>query len=94
MTTEETTENQALPEDMSFEEAMSLLEQTVQALETGGLTLAQSTAMYERGMKLARVCNETLNSAEARITRIRTSYGEQMRMVAPEEGGFDRVEGR
>ena len=86
---EESTESLDISEDLSFEEAMSLLEQTAQALESGGLTLAQSTAMYERGMKLARICNEMLNSAEARITRIRTTYGEQIRMVAPEEDGFD-----
>ena len=90
---EESTESLDIPEDLSFEEAMSLLEQTAQALESGGLTLAQSTAMYERGMKLARICNEMLNSAEARITRIRTTYGEQIRMVAPEEDGFGGVEG-
>ncbi|MCY4652183.1 MAG: exodeoxyribonuclease VII small subunit [Dehalococcoidia bacterium] len=92
MASEGAAENQEAPENQSFEEAMALLEQTVQALESGGLTLAESTAMYERGMKLARVCNEMLNSAEARITRIRTTYGEQIRMVAPEDDGFDSME--
>ena len=92
MASEGAPENQSTPENLSFEEAMVLLEQTVQALESGGLTLAESTAMYERGMKLARVCNEMLNSAEARITRIRTTYGEQIRMVAPEDDGFDSIE--
>ena len=92
MASEGATENQEAPEDMSFEEAMALLEQTAQSLESGGLTLAESTAMYERGMKLARVCNEMLNSAESRITRIRTTYGEQIRMVAPEDDGFDSAD--
>ena len=64
MASEGATESQAVPDNLSFEEALSLLEQTVQALESGGLTLAESTAMYERGMKLARICNEMLNSAE------------------------------
>ena len=68
-------------DDLSFEEALALLDETVDALESGSLTLAQSMAMYERGIKLARVCNEMLTSAEMRITRIRTAYGEQMRMV-------------
>ena len=85
MTSEEATENQAIPENLSFEEALSLLEQTIQALESGGLTLAESTDMYERGMKLARLCNEMLNSAETRIARIRATYDERMRMVSPEE---------
>ena len=72
-------------EDLSFEEALAQLDETVDALESGSLTLAQSMAMYERGMKLARVCNEMLTSAEMRITRIRTAYGEQMRMVEGDE---------
>lgn len=72
-------------EDLSFEEALALLDETVDALESGSLTLAQSMAMYERGMKLARVCNEMLTAAEMRITRIRTAYGEQMRMVEDDE---------
>ena len=73
-------------ESLSFEDALALLDETVRALESGELTLAQSTEMYERGMKLARVCNETLTSAETRVARIRTAYGEQMRMVAQDDG--------
>ena len=92
MASEGALESQTVPDNLSFEEAVSLLEQTVQALESGGLTLAESTAMYERGMKLARICNEMLNSAEARITRIRTTYGEQIRMMAPEGDGFNSME--
>lgn len=92
MASEGAPESQTVPDNLSFEEAVSLLEQTVQALESGGLTLAEATAMYERGMKLARICNEMLNSAEARITRIRTTYGEQIRMMAPEGDGFNSME--
>ena len=71
--------------DLTLEEALSLLDETVAALESGSLTLTESVDNYERGMKLARVCNEKLTSAELRIVRIRTAYGEQMRMVGDEE---------
>jgi exodeoxyribonuclease VII small subunit len=81
MSSDESEQETKAIEDLSFEEALALLDETVDALESGSLTLAQSMAMYERGMKLARVCNEMLTSAEMRITRIRTAYGEQMRMV-------------
>ena len=74
-------------DDLSFEEALALLDQTVESLESGSLTLAQSTATYERGMRLARICNEMLTSAETRITKIRTAYGEQMRMVETDDPG-------
>ena len=67
-------------ESLSFEEALGRLEETVRALESGGLSLEEATKLYEDGVKLARVCNEILTSAELRISRIRTSYGEQMGM--------------
>ncbi len=88
MSTDESKSETKAIEDLSFEEALSQLDETVNALESGSLTLAQSMAMYERGMKLARVCNEMLTSAEMKITRIRTAYGEQMRMVE----GDDQME--
>ena len=72
-------------DSLSFEEALTLLEQTVEALESGGLTIGESTAMYERGMKLALKCNEMLALAETRIARVRTAFGEQMRMLEPDE---------
>ncbi len=67
--------------DLSFEQAMSRLDETVTALEAGGLALADATRLFEEGMKLARLCSEMLASAELRITRIQTAYGEQMRML-------------
>ena len=71
----------------SFEQALQRLDETVQALEVGGLTLAQATDMFEEGMKLARISSEMLAAAELRITRIQTAYGEQMRMLEEEEAG-------
>ena len=70
---------------LSFEEALNRLDETVQALESGGLTLAEATRMFEKGMRLARLSSEMLAAAELRITRIETAYGEQMRMPADEE---------
>ncbi len=77
---------------MSFEEALNRLDATVQALESGGLSLSEATSLFEEGMKLARYSSEMLASAELRITRIQTAYGEQMRMLEEqpddiEEGG-------
>ena len=68
-------------EQLTFEAAYQRLEQTVQALETGGLTLDEATNLYAEGARLARVCNELLSSAELRITRLQTSLGEQMRFI-------------
>ncbi len=73
--------------DLSFEQAMSRLDETVAALEAGGLALADATRLFEEGMKLARLCSEMLASAELRITRIQTAYGEQMRMLEEQGQG-------
>ena len=70
---------------LTFEQALARLDETVRALEAGDLPLDEATRLYEQGMKLARTCNEMLASAELRITKIRTAYGEQMRL--PPQGG-------
>ena len=72
-------------DDLSFEEAYSRLEETVHALEEGGLSLGEATRLFEDGMRLARVCNELLSSAELRITRLQTAFGEQMRLLTEEK---------
>ncbi len=87
-----------LPEDLdglTFEQAMARLDDAVKALEAGGLPLSDATRLFEEGMKLARVCSEMLASAELRITRIQTAYGEQMRMMEEQEQtGAPGVQGR
>ena len=72
-------------EDLSFEKALADLEKTVQSLETGGLTLEESTRLFERGIRLARVCSERLAAAELKISQIQTAYGEQMRFMSEGE---------
>ena len=66
--------------ELTFEQALARLDETVRALEAGDLPLDEATRLYEQGMKLARTCNEMLASAELRITKIRAAYGEQMRL--------------
>ena len=78
--------------NLTFEQALSLLDETVQALEDGRLPLAEATGMFERGMKLARVCSEMLAATELRITRIRTAFGEQMRLPDDEPAGRGEAE--
>ena len=60
----------------AFEVLYGRLEQTVSRLEDGGLTLEESIALYEDGMKLARRCQEMLQQAELRITRLQESFSE------------------
>lgn len=66
--------------DLTFEDALARLNDTVQEMEAGGLTLDDATRKFEEGMSLARHCSELLTEAELKITRIKTAYGEQMRL--------------
>jgi exodeoxyribonuclease VII small subunit len=54
----------------TFEDAYAELEETVQKLEEGGLTLDELLALFERGMQLARVCNARLAAAELRVSQL------------------------
>ena len=72
--------SEASAAELTFEQALAKLDETVRALEAGDLPLDEATRLYEQGMKLAQTCNEMLASAELRITKIRTAYGEQMRL--------------
>ncbi|HEY2826774.1 MAG TPA: exodeoxyribonuclease VII small subunit [Pirellulales bacterium] len=54
-------------EPVSFEQALTVLEQIVHDLEEGRLGLAESLARYEEGVKLLRQCHGLLEQAERRI---------------------------
>ena len=47
--------------------ALDDLEQIVELLEEGKMSLEESLELYERGMKLAGLCQSRLESAEKRI---------------------------
>ncbi|MDP2673526.1 MAG: exodeoxyribonuclease VII small subunit [Dehalococcoidia bacterium] len=57
-----------------FETLYRRLEETLARLEEGGLTLDQSLALYEEGMKLARRCQELLQQAELKITKLQGEF--------------------
>lgn len=55
---------------MTFEQALSALEEIVQQLERGDVPLDQSINLYERGEELRAACQKRLDSAQARIEKI------------------------
>ena len=54
----------------SFEEAIASLQTIVEELEGGGLSLEESIARYEEGMKLSKRLTQTLEEAEKRIEHL------------------------
>jgi len=57
----------------SFEDLYTQLEAKVALLEQGGLSLDDSLSAYEEAVGLAQKCQEMLDGAELRITRLRES---------------------
>lgn len=53
--------------EMDFEKALSELEQIVNKLEKGGLSLNESLALFEKGIKLARFLRSELDKAEKKV---------------------------
>ena len=53
--------------DLSYEQARDELIGVVQRLETGGTTLEESLALWERGEQLAARCQQWLDGARARL---------------------------
>ncbi|MBQ1074546.1 exodeoxyribonuclease VII small subunit [Micromonospora sp. C31] len=58
-------------ERLSYEQARAELASVVERLETGGTTLEESLALWERGEKLADTCQRWLDGARARIDAAR-----------------------
>jgi len=52
---------------LSFENALSELEEIAVKLEDGDLGLDDSIKEFEKGIKLARICHEKLEEAERKI---------------------------
>ena len=52
---------------LSYEAARDELVQVVQRLESGGVPLDESLALWERGEELARTCQAWLDGAQTRL---------------------------
>jgi exodeoxyribonuclease VII small subunit len=53
--------------NLSFEKALADLENVVEKLEKGGLSLNESLALFEKGVKLARFLRKELEKAEKKV---------------------------
>ena len=71
--------------DEPFEGLYRKLEETVEKLEKGGLSLEESITLYEEGMELAKRCQALLDGAEQRITKLRESFAQPASTPAPTE---------
>ena len=71
---------QDTPEPEGYEQARDELVEVVRRLETGGTTLEEALALWERGEHLAAVCQQWLDGARRRMAAA------QEAAAAPDEG--------
>lgn len=60
---------------LTFEKNLSTLTELVDAMEAGGLSLADALAHYEEGVKLINACQEALNNAEQTVKTLTEKAG-------------------
>lgn len=60
----------------NFEEALSELEQLVETMEQGELSLEESLKQFEKGIALASNCQQSLQKAEQKIELLIEKNGE------------------
>jgi exodeoxyribonuclease VII small subunit len=58
---------------MTFESSMKKLEETVESLEKGELSVEDAIKSYEEGMKLASSCYNILEKAQQKVTKLKNS---------------------
>lgn len=81
-----------MPDDLSklsYEEAVAELERIVTELERGDVPLETTLERFERGVALARRCEDRLHEAEARVTML---VGEPGRILRIDHGTGEVVE--
>ena len=61
--------------ELTFEQALSRLEEIVSRLESGEEGLDEAIALFEEGTKLSRLCQEKLSQAQMKIEKLVESAG-------------------
>ncbi len=69
-------------QSVDLEKSMHELEQVVEQLESGDLSLDKSLKQFEKGIKLSRDCQAALTDAEQKV-QVLTNSG--LKDIAPED---------
>ncbi len=59
--------------ELGYEEARDQLVEVIRTLESGSVPLSESMALWERGEKLAAICQQWLEGAKAKIDAARAA---------------------
>jgi len=77
-----------MEKDIKFEKAMERLEEIVQGLEKGDLSLEDSLKIFEEGIRLSQVCMARLDEAEKKVEILMKEKGKTvLKPFLPEATG-------
>ena len=82
------------PQELKFEEAIADLEQVVEQLESGDLSLEDSLEAFEKGVGLVRYCNQKLSEVEKKVELLVKDKQGQLRLQAFGNGPADSESGQ
>lgn len=62
--------------ELTYDQALTRLEEIVKLMESGTLGLDESLKLFEEGTELAGFCNKTLEAAELKISKLNANEEE------------------
>ncbi|MBA54464.1 MAG: exodeoxyribonuclease VII small subunit [Pseudomonadales bacterium] len=62
---------------VDFEQSLQTLEQLVESMEGGDMTLEKSLEAFEQGIKLTKECQQALREAEQKVEILLNQNGEE-----------------
>lgn len=71
--------------ELTFEKALTELEEIVVKLESADIPLEKAIDFYQAGMKLSKLCDEKLTHAQEKMTQILNDENELESFVSKEE---------
>jgi exodeoxyribonuclease VII small subunit len=74
-------------DELSFEDALAELDETVRQLEAGDLPLDEALALFERGQRLSARCQGLLQAAELKVQQLAPKAGGGFALEPFDEGG-------
>ncbi|MBQ3695805.1 MAG: exodeoxyribonuclease VII small subunit [Alphaproteobacteria bacterium] len=74
-----------MPQKITFEQAMTELDEIVRKLENGQIPLEEAIKTYEHGMELKKICEEKLKTAEMKIEKLTLKDGKPVGTEALDE---------
>ncbi len=74
-----------MPAEKKFESALGELEEIVSRLESEELPLEDSLGLFEKGIKLSRICTKKLNDAEKKVDLLMKQLAKENPLEKEEE---------